>query len=138
MGDYERSTTVQAPPGRLFSYLTDVANLPGYLPRLTSATPTHDDKVDVTAHIDPPDGPPQDVQSEAWMKVLTDGRTLQWGAPGPDDYHGELAVDPGDDESSSRLTVRLHTDRVEGPGVDDGLDEALQGLKHAVEQAESR
>jgi hypothetical protein len=72
------------------------------------------------------------------MKVATDGRALQWGAPGPDDYHGELAVDPGDDESSSRLTVRLHTDRVEGPGVDDGLDEALQGLKRAVEQAESR
>jgi hypothetical protein len=56
-------------------------------------------------------GPPRDVQSEAWMKVVTDGRALQWGAPGPDDYHGELAVDPGDDESSSRLTVRLHTDR---------------------------
>jgi hypothetical protein len=63
MGDYERSTDVQVPPARLFSYLADVANLPGYLPRLTSATPTHDDKVDVTAHIDPPDGPPRDIRA---------------------------------------------------------------------------
>lgn len=137
MGDYERSTTVQVPPDRLFSYLADVVNLPAYLPRLTSATPTHDDKVDVTAHIDPPGGPPQDVQSEAWMKVVTDGRTLQWGAPGPDDYHGELDVGPGDDVSSSRLTVRLHTGRAEGPAVDDGLTETIEGIRHAVEQAES-
>lgn len=137
MGDYEKSTTVTVGPARLFSYLADVANLPSYLPRLTTATPTHDDKVDVTAHIDPPDGPEQDVRSEAWMKVVTDGRTLQWGAPGANDYHGELDVDPGDDADTSRLTVRLHTERVEGQGVDDGLVETLQGIKRAVEQAES-
>ena len=51
MGDYEQSTTVHVPPARLFSYLADVANLPAYLPRLTSATPAHDGRVDVTAHI---------------------------------------------------------------------------------------
>lgn len=137
MGDYERSTAVQVPPVRLFSYLADVENLPAYLPRLTSARPAHGDKVDVTAHISPPGQPARDVQGEAWMEVVTDGRVLRWGAPGPDDYHGELEVGPGDDESSARLTVRLHTERVEGPGVDDGLDEAVQGLKHAVEQAEN-
>lgn len=136
MGDYEKSTTVTVAPARLFSYLADVANLPSYLLRLTKATPTHDDKVDVTAHIDPPDGPEQDVHSEAWMKVVTDGRTLQWGAPGANDYHGELDVDPGDAADTSQLTVRLHTERVEGQAIDDGLVETLQGIKRAVEQAE--
>ncbi len=138
MGDYERSTTVQVPPARLFSYLADVENLPRYLPRLTSATPAHGDRVDVTAHVDPPDGPARDVQSEAWLKVVTDGRSLQWGAAGPGGYHGELDVDPGSDQFSSRLTVRLHTERVEGPSIDDGLDETMRGLKHAIEQTGGR
>src|SRR5512142_717135 len=31
MGDYERSTAVQVPPARLFSYLADVESLPAYL-----------------------------------------------------------------------------------------------------------
>ena len=136
MGDYQRSIAVQVPPARLFSYLADVSHLPAYLPHLTSATPTHDDKVDVTAHLDPPDGPAQDVHSEVWMKVKTKDRTLEWGAPGPDDYHGELDVDPGDDDHTSKLTVRLHTEHVEGQRIDDGLDEALLGIAHTVEHAE--
>ena len=45
--------SVAVPPARLFTYLADVRQLPSYLPRLTSATPTHDDKVQVSAHIDP-------------------------------------------------------------------------------------
>ena len=32
------------------------------------------------------------------MKVVTERRALQWGAPGSNDYHGALNVDPGDDE----------------------------------------
>ena len=136
MGDYERSTSVAVPPARLFTYLADVRQLPAYLPRLTSATPTHDDKVQVTAHIDPPDGPARDVESEAWMKIVADGRTLHWGSPGPNDYHGELDVDPGADADTSTLTIRLHTERVDGPSVEDGLAEALEGIRRAAEGAE--
>ena len=80
MGDYERSTTVRVPPARLFSYLADVENLPHYLPRLTSARPTHGDRVDVTAHVEPAGGPPQDVQSVA--------QVIRVGA-------GELQIGPG-------------------------------------------
>ena len=135
MGDYEESTTVRVEPTHLFDYLADVQNLPAYMPRLTSARPTHDDKVEVTAHIDPPDGPEQDVEAQAWMKVLEQGKNLQWGAPDPNDYRGELDVDAGPDAGTSTLTVRLHTERVEGEHVQHGLREALSGLKSAIEQA---
>ncbi len=105
------------------------------MPRLTSARPTHDDKVEVTAHIDPPDGPEQDVEAQAWMKVLEQGKKVQWGAPDPNDYRGELDVDAGPDAGTSTLTVRLHTERVEGEHVLHGLREALSALKSAIEQA---
>lgn len=137
MGDYDNSITVAVGPERLFSYLADVENLPRYMPRLTSARPHDGDRVTVTAHIDPPDAPEQDVTSEAWIRVVEEGRSLEWGAPGPHDYRGRLHVAPGDDASHSRLSVELHTENAEGPPVDDGLKEALTGIKDAVESAES-
>lgn len=137
MGDYEKSTTVNVEPQLLFSYLSDVQNLPHFLPQLTSVTSAGDDRIRVTAHINPPDGPERDVEGEAWVSVKQEGKTLAWGAPGPNDYRGELDVDPGDDQGTSRLTVRLHTERKEGPSIDSGLEETLVGIKTAAEQADA-
>jgi uncharacterized protein YndB with AHSA1/START domain len=138
MADFEKSTTIDIAPAELFGYLSDVSHLPAYMPRLTSARPQADGKVDVTAHIDPADGPEQDVEGEAWVKVRQEGRTLQWGAPGPHDYHGELDVDPGPEEGTSTLTVRLHTERAEGDDVDRGVQETVDGIKRAVEEHAQR
>ena len=137
MGDYEKSTTVNVEPQLLFSYLSDVQNLPRLLPQLTSVESAGDDRIRVTAHINPPDGPERDVEGEAWVSVKQEGKTLAWGAPGPNDYRGELDVDPGDDQGTSRLTVRLHTERKEGPSIDSGLEETLVGIKTAAEQADA-
>ncbi|MFD6419315.1 SRPBCC family protein [Streptomyces sp. NPDC060194] len=136
MGNYDNSITVAVAPDRLFSYLADVENLPAYLPRLTSAHAHDGDQVTVTAHIDPPDAPERDVKGEAWIHVLEQGKTLEWGAAGPHDYGGRLHVSPADTPDSSRLSVELHTRRVEGEQVDEGLQEALTGIKSAVESAE--
>ncbi|CAL9336129.1 SRPBCC family protein [Streptomyces sp. enrichment culture] len=136
MGDYDNSISVDVPPERLFSYLADVQNLPAYLPRLTSAGPHDGDRVTVTAHIDPEDAPEQDVTSEAWIHVVEEGKSLEWGAPGPHDYRGRLHVEAGDEPGKARLAVELHTQKVEGDQVDHGLQEALRGIKAAVERAE--
>ncbi|MEV0696206.1 SRPBCC family protein [Streptomyces sp. NPDC050388] len=133
MGDYNDTITVA--PDRLFSYLADVQNLPAYMPRLTSVRPHDGDRVTVTAHIDPADAPEQDVTSEAWIHVIEDGKSLERGAPGPHEYHGRLHVAPGEGPATSRLTVQLHTDSTEGAQVDHGLEEALRGIKSAVEAA---
>ncbi|MET0235026.1 MAG: SRPBCC family protein [Kibdelosporangium sp.] len=136
MGDYDDTITVEVAPGRLFSYLADVRHLPDYMPRLTSAEPGSGDTVTVTAHINPENAPEQDVKGEAWIHVIEDGKSLEWGATGPHDYRGRLHVEPGDTADHSTLRVELHTERTEGDQVDHGLTETLQGIKHAVEQAE--
>lgn len=133
MGDYEASTDICVAQAELFGYLRDVDNLPTFLPRLTSVTPTGGDRYTVTAHIDPEGGPERDVAGEAWIEVREAGRTLAWGADGPNDYSGELDVDPGGQDGTSRLTVRLHTERVEGPGLQDGMAQTLAGIKRAAE-----
>ncbi len=135
MGDYEKSTTVNVEPQLLFSYLSDVQNLPRFLPQLTSVVPAGEDRVRVTAHLNPPDGPERDVEGEAWVSVKQEGKTLAWGAPGPNDYRGELDVDPGDAKGTSHLTVRLHTERTAAPSIDSRLEETLVGIKTAAEQS---
>ncbi|MEU8795911.1 SRPBCC family protein [Streptomyces sp. NPDC048643] len=136
MSDYDNTITVDVPPDRLFDYLADVENLPAYLPRLSAARRHDGERVTVTAHVDLPEGSEQDVTSEAWIRVLEEGKILVWGTPGPSDYHGQLHVAVGDDEGTSRLTVELHTEHVEGAQVDDGLRETLRGIKAAVERAD--
>jgi hypothetical protein len=57
---------------------------------------------------------------------------LEWGAEGPDDYHGELRVeevDPG----RSRITVSLHSVRqAEGGEVQQGLEQTVAALAQAA------
>ena len=137
MGDYERSITVNVAPDTLFDYISDIENLPAYLPRLTSARKLEGDKVVVTAQIAPEGEPEQEVESEAWMRVRTAGQRLEWGSTGPNDYHGELDVDAGDEDGTSTLTVRLTTLREEGSEIEQGLQEALDGVRDKVEQAEA-
>ena len=133
MGTYEQSIAVAAPPSRLYAYLSDVDNLPEYMPRVTQAHAVDDgEAVDVTATIEPEGEEPQTVHGEAWLRVREEGRSLEWGSQGPNDYHGELEVDAADDGST--LTVRLHTERTEGDQVDAALREVVDQVKTLVER----
>ena len=134
MGTYEQSIAVAVSPSRLYAYLSDVDNLPEYMPRITQAHAVDDgEAVDVTARIDPEGEEPQTVHGEAWLRVREEGRSLEWGSQGPNDYRGELEVDAGDDGGST-LRVRLHTERTEGDQVDAALREVVDQVKTLVER----
>lgn len=122
-------------PEELFAYLRDVENLPRYLPYLESVRSLGGDRFETTAQGDPDSdaGPDGRVKGEAWMRVVEDGKRLEWGAPGPNDYAGSLDVDEGDSAEESSLTVRLHTERAEGEEIQQSLRATLDGLKQAVE-----
>ena len=129
MGDYEQSTTVQAAPDKVFSFLSDVSNLPIYFDRITSAVPGNGDEVRITALVDG-----QEVEGTAWFTVEEDERTLGWGSEGPNDYHGELEVHPSEEElGASVVTVRLHTTRVDDGSIDDGLVTTLENVRDLIE-----
>ncbi|AKT50668.1 SRPBCC family protein [Arsenicicoccus sp. oral taxon 190] len=132
MTTYESTTTIDVPAAELFAYLSDVDNLPTYFPRVTSAKRTEGDKVTVTARIEH-DGEQRDVEGEAWIKVEQADKTLTWGSQGPNNYTGQVDLDPIDDSSCS-ATVRISTDR-QGDRIQDGVDEAVAGIKEAAEKA---
>lgn len=116
----------------LWTYLSDVENLPEYLPQMTSAHRTSDDTVQVTAQIDPSDQPAQEVEGEAWFKVEQEGKTLTWGSEGPNNYEGQLDIDPAGD-STCELTVRINSERAQAQDVEEGIQRTAEGIKKAAE-----
>lgn len=141
---HEKSITVDVPPERLFAYLSDVENLPRYVPSMTSAERIDGgDALHTTARIDTSADPDdegkgeKEVEGEAWLRVTGADRSLAWGSQGPNDYHGELDVDAGDADGTSTLTVRINTERAEGDAVEQGLQKTLTGIKHNVEEADA-
>lgn len=131
MGDYEHSTTVTADPDDLFRYLSDVHNLPDYFAAMREAEPTGEhvgghDEVHVVAEVEG-----KERAGDAWMDTDTAGRTLSWGSEGPNGYRGDLHV--GGEPGAARVTVRLHTERADGPGIRAGLEQTLATIKAQVE-----
>ena len=131
MGDFHATTTVEASENALFDYLSQVDNLPHYFARMTSATAVDgQQEVHTTARM--PDG--QQVEGDAWFRVNTGDRRIEWGSEGAHDYHGSLEVT--DAGGGTEVQVRMHTSRVADGDteVQQGLDDTLATIKDLVEK----
>ncbi|MFC6160170.1 SRPBCC family protein [Kribbella jiaozuonensis] len=146
MAHHEAWTTVDVAPNILFDYLSDLGNLPEYLPRLRDVHRTHPvpdeaqglearrpkqavhEDVEVTAEV--PSG--REVHSDAWIEVVEENRSLRWGSPDESDYHGELDVDFVAD-GTSKLTVRLDTAHPADQNTDEELRRVLDTIKSSLE-----
>ena len=129
MPDFTDSTTVDVPAQTLFEYLSDIANLPDYFARMTSARPGDGEEVHTTARM--PDG--TEVEGEAWFRVDDASQRIEWGSEGPNDYSGHLDVTPAGEVSE--VEVHIHTSRVfdADDQIVDGLRETLSTIKQQVE-----
>jgi len=127
MTTYSHTAEADISADVLFGYLSDPTNLPRYFPQMTAAEPEGGESVHVEADVHG-----HHVEGEAWVRPDESARRLEWGAEGPDDYHGELTVDevrPG----RSRITVELHSVReAEGGEVQEGLEQTVAALTQAA------
>ena len=126
MADYEARTELGADADEVFGYLSDVANLPRYFTRMTSAEPGDDEEVHVSADLGE-----RTVEGDAWFHVDNDAHTLSWGSEGDNDYHGHLHV--GEQGLGAYVSVTLSTDRVAGPEIQQGLEDTLANIKRLVD-----
>nr|WP_081687334.1 SRPBCC family protein [Glycomyces tenuis] len=131
MATYTHTAEADVNADALFGFLAEPRNLPRYFPQMTTAEPEGGETVRVEADVHG-----DHVEGEAWVRPSPADRRLEWGAEGPDDYHGELRVD----ESSpgrSRITISLHSVReAEGGEVQDGLERTVEALTRAAEADE--
>lgn len=100
--------------------------LPSYFAAMKSAEPAGGDAVHTVAEVEG-----TEREGEAWFTTDAAARSIRWGSEGPNNYNGELQVSEAD--AGSRVTVTLHTERVEGDQIDEGLRETLRQIKANVE-----
>jgi len=132
VADFFSSTAVEASEQVLFEYLSTVANLARYVPRLTSAEPGDGDDVRTVARM--ADG--QEIRGDAWFRVDRAARRVEWGSEGPSAYRGRLEV--SSKSETVWVDVHVHTTRVRDgdPNVQHGVDDTVATIKKLVEDGD--
>lgn len=109
MQEYEQSKTVTAPANEVFAWVSDVDNLPKYLPPIKdagiegeAAVGSPGERIAMTVEI-PGRG---EFESEGYFDVDAEDRTMRWGAETHRDYSGRLTVAEAGD-GQCEVTVHL-------------------------------
>jgi uncharacterized membrane protein len=139
MEDWSDSIDVAAGAQPVFDFVSDVGNLPKYLPTTRSAQSQGRDRVRVQGEAD---GHRYDADGR--FEVDAGRRQLRWSSDGEHAYAGELEVQEAGDERS-RVTVRIHFElapeeaqRFDSQGghdhvMRDGIRKALESIRKQCE-----
>ena len=119
---HEHTEHVAAPADAVYAAISDLGNLPRFVPQMTAARPAGGDRVEVDARYD---GRTQ--HGEASFEKDDDARRIAWSAPSG--YHGWMKVDP--DGDGSRLTLFLATRH--GSERDHDISATLDAIRMLVE-----
>lgn len=135
--EYERSRLIQVTPDAVFDYISDVNNLPTYLPTLQHAEPQGEDRVRLDVKVQG-----QEHSADGYLRVDDAKRRLEWGSD-PNDYSGWMTV--SDEDGRSRVIVHLsfadrsgYPERIEASSsqpdpIDQGLKASLDSIKNILE-----
>lgn len=141
VSDYEHSLTVRAAPDAVFDFVSDVGNLPQYLPTTMSAEPQPGERVRVRG-----EAGGHEYDSDGYFRADTSSRRLEWGSDGENNYSGWLRVDEADAGAASDITVHLsfaprpelgeRLDEQTGDRdrtIQEGMEKALVSIQNIVE-----
>lgn len=149
MADFEHRQRIAAPRDHIYSFISNVANLPKYVPTTKAAEALPGGKVRVQG-----EAQGHRYDSDGYFRADAAARRIEWGAE-ERDYSGYLDVaDAGD--GGSDLTVHLTFaegmgERVEagqetkgqdapppdggpsGPQIQEGLEASLRSIQNQIE-----
>jgi uncharacterized protein YndB with AHSA1/START domain len=97
---HEHTEHVAASPDAVYAAISDVANLPRFIPQMIDVRPAGEARVQVDARYEG-----HEQHGEASFHSDPSERRIEWGAPSG--YRGWMKVDP--DGAGSRLTLFLET-----------------------------
>jgi len=109
--EYEQSQRIEAPADEVFAWLSDVGNLPGYLPPVTDASiegPSAGGPPGrrIRTTLEYPGEEGDTFDAEGYLDVDEAARRMEWGAEVSRDYSGWLAVAESG-EGASEVPVHL-------------------------------
>jgi uncharacterized protein YndB with AHSA1/START domain len=119
---HEHTEHVAAPAEAVYAAISDLSNLPRFVPQMTAARQAAGDRVEIDARYDG-----HEQHGEASFRVDDNERRIEWSAPSG--YHGWMKVDP--DGDGSRLTLFLETRH--GAERDHDISATLDAIRMLVE-----
>jgi carbon monoxide dehydrogenase subunit G len=120
--EHEHTEHVAASPDAVYAAISDVRNLPRFVPQMTGARPTDGDHVEIDARYEG-----REQHGEASFSADPEQRRIEWSAASG--YHGWMSVEP--DGDGSRLTLFLHT--LHGTERDHDVAATLDAIRMLVE-----
>jgi ribosome-associated toxin RatA of RatAB toxin-antitoxin module len=152
MQEYEQSKAVAAPANEVFAWVSDVENLPKYLPPIkdagiegSAAAGSPGERVKMTVEI-PDRG---EFESEGYFDVNAEARTMRWGAETDRDYSGWLTVaEAGDGQSEVTVHLSFGPRSVEGEiqedsgddrdPLEESLEATLESIRRQIEEGSGK
>ena len=136
LGEYEAKLQVNASSDEVFAFVSDVRNLPKYLPTTKDAQSQGTDRVRVQ-------GEAQGFQydSDGYLRPDADAKRLEWGAD-EGYYSGWMQMTGDGDRSDVTVHISLRgkppgaPDEGAGPSpsdIQEGLQKGLESIKNHVE-----
>lgn len=116
MGEYTGSISVQRPAAEVFAFLSDIRNMPRYLPTVQHVGPqgTHDGRDDVAIE---GESHGRHYHGTGWLRVSPEQHRMEWGSEHLADYHGVIEVR----DSPAGTEVRLALTMTPEPKVAEGM-----------------
>ena len=152
--EYEQSQAIDAPPEEVFAWLSDVDNLPDYLPPVVdasvegpSAQGSPGQRIRTT--LEYPGGEGGTFEAEGYLAVDEGERRMEWGAEAGRDYSGWLAV-ANHGEGGSEVMVHLSFgERSVEPEIEDqtpegehplaeGISATLESIRRQIEEGSGK
>ena len=99
--DFESSIEVNANADRIFEFLSDVRNVPQYLPTVTNAEPQPGERIHTQGKVGE-----HTYDSDGHFRIDRDRRRLEWGSDGENDYGGSMEVtEKGSDKAAVKVQI---------------------------------
>ena len=123
MPEYTDRIDVGAPADAVFAFISDVENLPKYLPTVQGAHSHGTDRVEVDGKAN---GHP--YASTGWFKVDPETKVMSWGSDGDNDYAGRMTVTGDAQAAEVACTLRFSPT----PEIKDAMDKHQGGPSAAM------
>jgi hypothetical protein len=132
MAEYERSRRLEASPDDVFTFISDVSNLPVFVPTVTGVEPEAGDHVRIHGKIGG-----RSFVDDGWVHVDQARHRLEWGAT-EQPYSGWMTVSGADGGSQvvAHLSVPPHVTPSGAPiegQLEEGADPIAESLEAALE-----
>lgn len=136
MPEYEQSIMIDASADEVFDFVSNLSNLPKYLPTLHHAEPQGNDRVRVKGEVGP-----HDYDSAGYFRVDPAEYFMEWCADTDRHYSGWLEVQEIDDISEVTVHLSFNPDPLmaqkmaeQSPNFDEEMESGIRSALLSVQR----